>query len=82
MLLFAKFEWFKDLLNVCSLYAIERVMVVNYDKFVGILDHSKQFDLSSMPNCQIDDKVIKFTCSVKYLGVWIDGTITENEDTM
>ena len=54
--------------------------VVNNDKSVGILFHSKRFALSCMPNCRIGDKVIKFSSSVKYLGVRSNETILDNED--
>ena len=70
----------QDLLNVYSHYAVEHDIVVNNDKSEGILFHSIQFALSCMPNCRIGDKLIKFNSSVKYLGVCINDTISDNED--
>ena len=56
-------------------------MVIDNYKSVGILFRSKRFALSCMPNCRISNiKVIKVSSSVKYLGVCINDTITENED--
>ena len=55
-------------------------MVINNDKSVGILFRFKVFALSCLPNCRIGDKVIKFSNSIKYLGVCINETITDNDD--
>ena len=55
-------------------------MVLNNDKSVEIFFRSKRFALSCIANCRIGDKVIKFSGSVKYLGVCIHDSITDNED--
>ena len=70
----------KNLLNVCSHYAVKHDMVLNNENSVDIFFRSKRFTLSCMPNSRIGDKVIKFSSSVKYHGVCSHDTITDNED--
>ena len=70
----------QDLLNVYSHYAVEHGMVIINDKSEGMLFRVKRFASPCMPNRRIGDKVIRFSSSVKYLGVCVNDTITDNKD--
>ena len=70
----------QDLLNVCSNYAVEHNITFNCSKSVGILFLPKYLLLSNLPKVFLCNNVVKFKNNVKYLGVFLNNNLKDDDD--
>ena len=70
----------QDLLNVCSNYAVEHDITFNCSKSVGVLFLPKYRSISNVPKVILCNNVVKFKNNVKYLGVFLNNNLKDNDD--
>ena len=70
----------QDLLNVCSNYAVEHNITFNCSKSVGVLFLPKYLSLSNLPKVFLCNNVVKFKNNVKYLGVFLNNNLKDDDD--
>ena len=68
-----------ELLAVCSKYAVARNIVFNASKSFGMMFGVK-YRKDFKPKLSLDGKIIKFVDSVKYLGVFLTDTLSDDCD--
>jgi len=71
----------RDLVDICSHYAISHDIIFNAKKSVGVLFHVK-FCKNFKPDLWIAGKLIDFVNSVKYLGVFLTNNLSDDLDVM
>ena len=70
----------QSLVNVCSEYAVANDIVFNCNKSFGVLFTPRKLQFSRQPKLVLNNKLIKFVHSVKYLGVNLCSTLSDDED--
>ena len=70
----------QDLLNVCSNYAVEHDITFNCSKSVGVLFLPKYLSISNVPKVFLCNNVVKFKNNVKYLGVFLNNNLKDDDD--
>ena len=68
-----------ELLDVCSKYAVAHNIVFNASKSYGMMFRVK-YCKDFKPKLSLDGKIIKFVDSVKYLGVFLADTLSDDCD--
>ena len=68
------------LLNVCSNYTVKHDITFNCSKSVGVLFLSKYLSLSNVPKFFLCKNVVKFKNNVKYLGVFLNNNLKDDDD--
>ena len=70
----------QDLLNVCSNYAVEHDITFNCSKSVGVLFLPNYLSISNVPKVFLCNNVVKFKNNVKYLGVFLNNNLKDDDD--
>ena len=70
----------QDLVDICSNYVLPHNIVFNCKKLVGVLFPSQGFVPSQSPKIVSENKVIKFSDRVTFLGVKISANLADDED--
>ena len=70
----------KCLLNICGDYAAENKIIFNYNKTIGAIFCSKKYKQPALSNIFLNGVRVKFLDQVKYLGVWINASLKDDDD--
>ena len=70
----------QDILKICNDFAEKHEIVFNCTKSLGLLFCCKQFKISSSPQVHLLNKDVSFVNSVKYLGVFIISTLSDDNN--
>ena len=65
---------------MCSNYAVEHDITFNCSKSVGVLFLPKYLSLSNVPKVFLCNNVVKFKNNVKYLGVFLNNNLKDDND--
>ena len=68
------------LLNICGDYAAEHEIIFNCNKTIGVLFCPKKYKQSAPSNVFLNGVRVQFLNQVKYLGVWINGSLKDDDD--
>ena len=71
----------QDLLNVCSNYAVEHDITFYGSKLIGVLFLPKYLSISNLSKVFLCNNVVKFKNDVKYLGVFLNNNLKDDDDT-
>ena len=71
---------YKICLTLCSNYAVEHDITFNCSKSVGVLFLPKYISLSNVPKVFLCNNVVKFKNNVKYLGVFLNNNLKDDDD--
>ena len=68
------------LLNICGDYAPEHEIIFNCNKTIGVLFCPKKYKQPAPSNVFLNGVRVKFLNQVKYLGVWINASLKDDDD--
>ena len=68
------------LLNICGDYAPEHEITFNCNKTIGVLFCPKKYKQPAPSNAFLNGVRVKFLDQVKYLGVWINASLKDDDD--
>ena len=68
------------LLNICGDYAAEHEITFNCNKTIGVLFCPKKYKQSAPSNVFLNGVRVQFFDQVKYLGVWINASLKDDDD--
>jgi len=69
------------LLNICGDYAAEHKIGFNCIKTIGVLYAQNKFQQLAPSNVFLNGVRVQFFYQVKYLGVWINASLKDDDDT-
>jgi len=67
-------------LNICGDYAAEHEIIFNCIKTIGVLFCPKKYKQPAPSNVFLNGVSVQFLNQVKYLGVWIDASLKDDDD--
>jgi len=68
------------LLNICGDYAAEHEIIFNCNKRIGVLFCPKKYKQPAPSNVFLNGVRVQFLNQVKYLGVWINASLQDDDD--
>ena len=68
------------LLNICDDYAAEDEIIFNCIKTIGVLFCPKKYKQPAPSNVFLNGARVQFLNQVKYLGVWINASLKDDDD--
>ena len=68
------------LLNICGDYAAEHEITFNCNKTIGVLFCPKKYKQPAPSNVFLNGARVQFLNQVKYLGVWINASLKDDDD--
>jgi len=68
------------LLNICGDYAAEHEITFNCDITIGVLFCPKKYKQPAPSNIFLHGVRVQFFDQVKYLGVWINSSLKDDDD--
>jgi len=68
------------LLNICGDYAAEHEIIFNCNKTTGVLFCPKKYKQPAPSNVFLNGVRVQFLNQVKYLGVWINASLKDDDD--
>ena len=68
------------LLNICGDYAAEHEIIFNCNKTIGFLFCPKKYKQPAPSNVFLNGVRVQFLNQVKYLGVWINASLKDDDD--
>jgi len=68
------------LLNICGDYAAEHEIIFSCNKTIGVLFCPKQYKQPAPSNVFLNGVRVQFVNQVKYLGVWINASLKDDDD--
>ena len=68
------------LLNICGDYAAEHEITFNCNKTIGVLFCPKKYKQPAPSNVFLNRVRVQFLDQVKYLGVWINASLKDDDD--
>jgi len=68
------------LLNICGDYAAEHDITFNCNKTIGVLFCPKKYKQPGLSNVFLNGVRVQFLDRVKYLGVWINASLKDDDD--
>ena len=68
------------LLNICGDYAAEHEITFNCNKTIGVLFCPKKYKQPAPSNVFLNGVRVQFFDQVKYLGVWINASLKDDDD--
>ena len=70
------------LLNICGDYAAEHEIICNCNKTIGVLFCPKKFKQPAPSNVFLNGARVQFFDQVKYVGVWINASMKDDDDIL
>ena len=68
------------LLNICGDYTAEHEIIFNCNKTIGVLFCPKKYKQPASSNVFLNGVRVQFLNQVKYLGVWINASLKDDDD--
>ena len=68
------------LLNICGDYVAEHEIIFNCNKTIGVLFSPKKYKQPAPSNVFLNGVRVQFLDQVKYLGVWINASLKDDDD--
>ena len=68
------------LLNICGDYAAEHEITFNCNKTIGVLFCPKKYKQPAPSNALLNGVRVQVFAKVKYLGVWINASLKDDDD--
>ena len=68
------------LLDICGDYAAEHEIIFNCNKAIGVLFCPKKYKQPAPSNVSLNGARVQFLNQVKYLGVWINASLKDDDD--
>jgi len=68
------------LLNICGDYAAEHEITFNCNKTIGVLFCPKKYKQPAQSNVFLNGVRVQFLDQMKYLGVWINASLKDDDD--
>jgi len=73
-------SWLQCLLNICGDYAAEHEITFNCNKTIGVLFCPKKYKQPAPSNVFLNGVRVQYFDQVKYLDVWINASLKDNDD--
>ena len=74
------FNGLQCLLNICGDYAAVHEITFNFNKTIGVLSCSKKYKQPAPSNVFLNGVRVQFLDQVKYLGLWINASLKDDDD--